>query len=401
MDTIIYLSNYALCAKYLDKFTQYNKIQIVMNDDSNNISKKHFNQTIVVNSYDITEYEKIIHEISELHNIKALIVPDEDYITIGGHLRSKFNIPGLQREQSILARDKSLMKDVIRVNGIKTCFSKIARKTTDFFDFCDKYDYPIIVKPIDGAGSANTYKLSNVEDLNNYLSNHVEDIIPVQLEQFIIGREFHCDSIVKEGQVIFSSVGEYLFNCLDVVQNEMPCSSIVYPEKDKNEPLVERIKEMNTKVINALGIDNSVCHAEMFLSPDGQLYFGEIGARVGGGQVLPPCIKNTHGVDLLSALVDLELDSLSLDIKTNSSVYTGMICFRTKEGIVKEISSVEDFTGTKGLVSVRIFYKPEDHMESMNDTMTRSGFIILEDDNYEALRKRLISVYNSFHLQVF
>lgn len=101
----------------------------------------------------------------------------------------------------------------------------------------------------------------------------------------------------------------------------------------------------------ALGINHSVTHAELFLTPEGEVVFGEIGARIGGSHVMPPCIKNTHGVDFFEAVTDLEVGIYEFKQQETSHKFTGMICFPSRAGVIQHISGIEDYADIPGIVS--------------------------------------------------
>lgn len=401
MNTLVYLSDYPHCFEPLRNYPHIHKILIVEKGTTTAQQQTYFDEIHTVSSmHRLDEFEAIFANLLTTRTIQAVIVPDEDYVAIGGYLRSKFNIPGLNEQQTRNVRDKFVMKELVRAHGIKCCQSVTINEPDTLPGPIADIGYPVIVKPVDGAGTAHTYRLDSHADMENYLQAYRDQWRPIVLEPFIEGREFHCDSIIVDGEVVFSSVGEYLFNCLDVVNKKGPLGMIIHPASADKIPHVQSIKEMNAQVIKALGITKAVCHSEMFLQPSGQLYFGEIGARVGGGQIIPPCVKNSYGFDLLQTLVDLEMGEWKLELHEKPGVYTGVVCFPSRRGIVRNISKPDDFCDFPGIIEVRIFNKPGDQLMDMNNTMTRTGLAVAEGDSLEQVRERLMRVYAAFVLEV-
>lgn len=339
-----------------------------------------------------------IEDITKTHKIVALLTPGENAIEIGGEIRSIFGIQGLQRNQAEAVRNKWIMKQMLLQRGIRTAYAAIASGAKDYYEFVEQHDFPIIVKPLNGYGTINTFKISNYNELKNYIDKkqiNSKDL----LEEFIEGAEFHCDSIVYKGEVVFSSVSQYLYNCLDIATQNKPPASITFPE-NLNYKYVELIKDINKKAISALGINNSVTHAELFVTSEGEVVFGEIGARIGGAQVMPPCIKNTHGIDLFDAISELELGVFQLNQKPTENKYTGMICFPSRAGIIEEISGIEDYSDIEGIIDFNVSYKVGQEVSDVKDTMTRSGFAIVEGDSFESLSKTLLDMYDRFVINV-
>ncbi|PWW02862.1 ATP-grasp domain-containing protein [Paenibacillus cellulosilyticus] len=401
MNTLVYLSDYPHCFEPLLNYRDIHKVLIVEEGTTTEQQHLYFDEIHTVSSMlRLDEFEAIFTNLASLGTIQAIIVPDEDYVAIGGYLRSKFNIPGLNEQQTRNVRDKFVMKELVRAAGINGCYSVSIQDPDELPEHIVHIGYPVIVKPVDGAGTAHTYRLNSQADLDNYLQSYRKQWRQIVVEPFIEGKEFHCDSIIVDGEVVFSSVGEYLFNCLDVVNKKGPLGMIIYPASADSIPHIRAIKEMNTQVVKTLGITKSVCHSEMFLQPSGKLYFGEIGARVGGGQIIPPCVRNSYGFDLLQTLVDLEMGQWKLELQEKPGVYTGVICFPSRQGIVRNISKPDDFRDFPGIIQARIFNKPGDQLNDMTNTMTRTGLAVAEGDCLEQVRERLMNVYSAFVLEV-
>lgn len=399
MDTLIYVSDYRLCFERLKAYKDLFKIIVVDNKYKahGEIPSGYFDEIRIIDDvFNFKEYDQIFQE----RNIKYILSPGEDVITVGGYLRSKYNIRGLTREQAESVRNKFLMKEIVRKNGIRTCKTRIARCREDFGQFVEDVGYPIIVKPLSGYATINTFKITNNDELDSYIYKYFSAESQILMEEFITGRELHCDSIVSNGEIVFSSVGEYLYNCLDIATNGKPCASVIYPGQCENVSYVGEIKKMNQRVIESLGITNSVCHMEVFLMEDGNLCFGEIAARIGGGDIIPPCIRNSYGVDIINALVDLELDNFCLKNIKSSGPYTGFICFPSFAGTVRSISTEDDFKHIDGLVQLNISYKVGQGVKAAKDTATRAGFAIVEGYDIYELKNKLLDIYDSFILEI-
>jgi hypothetical protein len=407
MGTIVYISDFRLphvlnFVKPLRRFAQHRKVLIIEKEKLENVAvlSEHFDQIHYIDTLDsLDQIKSLVAHIMRTEQIVALLTPGENAIEIGGEIRSTFGIGGLQRNQAVAVRNKWIMKEMLRQRGVRTSAAAIALHPDDYRRFVDAHGLPLIIKPVSGFASINTFKISSEEELRDYLVNHRRDGQSDLLEEFIRGVEFHCDSIVCGGAVAFASVSQYLFNCLEIARNGAPPGSITYPD-DSQFPHLEALRDINRRAIAALGINNSVTHAELFLTDAGEIVFGEVGARIGGAQVIPPCVKNTHGVDLFDAVSDLELGTFQLRHAPRAGIYTGMICFPTRAGTIQRISTARDFSHVEGIVDFNVAYKLGQKVGDVNDTMTRSGFAIVEARSFEPLRQALIDLYNGFVIDV-
>ncbi|WP_427127857.1 ATP-grasp domain-containing protein (plasmid) [Priestia megaterium] len=405
METLIYISDFRLPNRLefiapLKKYGQLKKILLIEKqyEAYGAIPEGIFDEIIpILDVTDRVNIYPIVRDIQKKNNIIAILTPGENAIETGGYLRSKLGIQGMQQNQSEAVRNKWIMKEMVRQRNVQTCRSAIATSSADYDRFVKQVGYPIIVKPLSGFASINTFKISSAEELYYYLNTYRKVNQSDLLEEFIHGKEFHCDSIVHNGKVVFSSVSQYLYNCIDIARENKPPASITFPISDDSN-FIKQIKEVNEQVISALGINNSVCHGEYFLTSAGEVVFGEIGARIGGADVMPPCIKNTHGIDFFDAVIDLELKNFQLVQTETDQKYTGMICLPSKEGTVKEISSVKDFADVSGIVDFNVYYSVDQQVNGVNDTMTRAGFAIVEGENFDDLKDKLLGIYNRFNI---
>ena len=79
--------------------------------------------------------------------------------------------------------------------------------------------YPLIVKPIAGAGSADTYRVDSAQELADVLPllRHVPE---VSVEEFIDGEEFTYDTVCAGGSILFENIMWYRPRPLQMTMHE-------------------------------------------------------------------------------------------------------------------------------------------------------------------------------------
>lgn len=371
---------------------------------SHRIIEETFDEVIVAE--DITDKEElnsIIREILKKHYIKAIYGTFEASVEMAGYLRDKFHIQGIGEEQAITVRNKYVMKQCVKNTDIRVAQVEKIKSADDIKAFIQDIGYPIVIKPIDGAGTVNTYKISNDSQLEDFLKK--EDIaVTIKegtyiVEEFISGEEYHVDSVVVNGKVEFDSIGKYLYNCIDTINTTSALGSIIFPSVCKDNVLLDRIREVNSKVVRCLNILNSICHMEVFVQEDGTIVFSEIAVRVGGGPLIGTCIRNSYGVDIYKGFLEVELGEYAQE-KLDTKIYSGFVAFPTKKGIITKISTLEEYKEYPGLLSIKLFNKVGDQVHAKDNTADRTGYIILQSDNYDELKSLLEKAYCDFTLEV-
>ncbi len=115
---------------------------------------------------------------------------------------------------------------------------------------------------------------------------------PVQVEQFVRGREHTCETVSIAGTTRWRSGTRYFPTPLEVLENQWMQYCVLLPAAADDGPW-QTFAPVNEAALQALfaGADAaaSTCltHMEWFLADDGSLVVGEVGARPPGVQIMP------------------------------------------------------------------------------------------------------------------
>ena len=110
----------------------------------------------------------------------------EVMVLTAARLRERFGVPGMSVDTVTGFRDKQIMKERVAAAGIRVPRSQRVRTVGEARAAAERIGYPLILKPIAGAGSADTYKVENRKELERALTNmlHVGE---ASCEEFIDG----------------------------------------------------------------------------------------------------------------------------------------------------------------------------------------------------------------------
>jgi len=219
----------------------------------------------------------------------------EPFMVMAARIREMLGLPGMTVQQTIPFRDKEAMKRVLDQHGIRTP-KHVSTTTIDGVRQAAKnIGFPICVKPIAGAGSADTYRVDS--------DQHLEQIIPllghvpeVSVEEFIEADEFTFDTICVDGQIRFFNICAYRPRPL-MGRTHQWISQQTIAVRDPDDPYLDSGKTMGFEVIKALGFRDGFTHMEWYRKADGEAVFGEIGAR-------PP---GANTVDLMNYANDFDI----------------------------------------------------------------------------------------------
>lgn len=89
----------------------------------------------------------------------------EDQIEFAAKLREKYKVAGQNLQSALEFRNKYTMTKKAQDSGLDVPKFVQVNNVYDLIKASKKLGYPFIIKPIDGMGSMNTYKISNFDNL--------------------------------------------------------------------------------------------------------------------------------------------------------------------------------------------------------------------------------------------
>ncbi|KAB0686476.1 ATP-grasp domain-containing protein [Burkholderia territorii] len=245
---------------------------------------------------DVNDYAQLLDAVAAIAHrvgpVDRLIALSEFTLEVAARVRAELGIPGHTPDDVARYRDKVRMKEVLAEAGIAVPRFARCTGTQSTLAFADAIGYPLILKPVDGAASIGVVRIDDRTSLAAKLAD-VQTFSRYEIEEFIAGDIYHVDGFVDaQGSVPFQAVSRYINSCLDFAESQ-PLGSVLV----QHSALRERIERFSAACIAALDLTLTPFHLELFVRPDGELVFLEVGARVGGSEV-PHLINKVFGVNL-------------------------------------------------------------------------------------------------------
>jgi len=242
--------------------------------------------------------DRVRHEVAvsgvRMDRVECLWEPA---MVLAARIREALGLPGLNVEQTIPFRDKERMKQVLDAAGIRTPWHRRAWTADQVREAAAEVGFPLIVKPIAGAGSTDTYRVDDREGLERVLPA-LRGVPEVSVEEFIDGREFTFDTICADGRILYENVSFYRPRPIEEKKHEwISPSSTCLRDLDAEE--LSGGRRMGRAVLQALGFRTGFSHMEWYLKPGGEVVFGEIGARPPGARLVE-AMNYASDIDLFS-----------------------------------------------------------------------------------------------------
>ncbi len=200
---------------------------------------------------------------------------NEYWLRRDAHLRTEFHITtGPQEADMDKIKLKSAMKAYYAKAGLSAARYILVQGWEDAKAFIDKVGYPVVVKPDNGVGANNTYRLESDADLQNFL-NVKDDNIYI-MEELVRGHVETYDAILdSKGQPIYEAGNVTPLNLIDVVNKQGEC--LYYIRKE----LLPEVREAGLKTIEVFDVKSRFVHLEFFVLDEDQEGLGKKGQVLG------------------------------------------------------------------------------------------------------------------------
>jgi biotin carboxylase len=162
---------------------------------------------------------------------------------------------------------------------------------------------PWVLKPRQEASAIGIKKIHSGDELWPILAELGDKQSNYLVEKFLPGDVYHVDSIVSEGQILFANVSKYGKPPMNVAHGGVFTTFTVHRGSEEDAGL----RDINRDLIAALGLLRGVSHAEFIRAhADGQFYFLECAARVGGAYI-NEMVEAATGINLWREWARIEI----------------------------------------------------------------------------------------------
>ena len=229
---------------------------------------------------DITFAVSYLAREREIDRIVAL----DDYdVETGAALREHLRLPGMGTSQARFFRDKLAMRTQAYHSGVPVPEFTAVVNYPRLSAFMARVPPPWVLKPRGEASSMGIKLVHHAEEVWQALRELGDRQSFFLLERFVAGDVFHVDSVVWDGEICLAAVHRYGLPPMAVYHGGGVFASTTMPHGSADEQALHAI---NRATVAAMGMRRGVTHAEFIRgADDGQFYFLEIAARVGGAGI--------------------------------------------------------------------------------------------------------------------
>ena len=312
-------------------------------------------------------------------------------VVTAAYVAEQLNLPHSGTYKSILIlQNKHLFRKYLEDNGFNVPKSKGYSNYTDALNDKDYFTWPIIVKPVDSAGSKGVTRVDSIEELEKAVEFALNNSLSKQIiiEEFIKkqGCSSDTDCFSVNGELKFVSFSAQRFD--ENAANPYTPSAYSWPSTMTE--LQE--KELSNDIQRLLGLLNmrtSIYNIETRVGKNGKTYIMEVSPR-GGGNRLAEMLRFATGVDMIENAVRASIgdEIIGIEQKPYNGHWAEIILHSEKEGKFERLE-IEKGIKEKNLFQEDLWVEKGDKVNSFNGANDAIGTLVLKFETIEELENAL------------
>ena len=344
-----------------------------------------------------TDKETIL-KIAEKEKVSGILAYASDPAApTAAYVAEKLGLPGNPYESVNTLCNKDKFRKFLADNGFNTPTAiGYADKNTALKDV-DKFELPVIIKPVDSSGSKGATVLRSWEDFDKALGfafsfsrGHrviVEEFIEKK-HQYLIGG----DLFINNGKIVVWG----LLNChRDSNVNPLVPVGKSYPLLIGKEDELAVHKTLQ-KMIDCLGIKFGSVNVELVVDKNNKVWPIDIGPRA-GGNMIPDLLGMIFDIDLVEKAV---LTAMGEDVNIKETVGRGYFATHnlhsTKSGKYKTIEFSKELD--KYIVRKNLYKNIGDDVEYFDNASKALGIIFMKFSSLEEMENILADINNKYDI---
>jgi hypothetical protein len=260
--------------------------------------------------------------LARTHHIERIVPLDDFDLELAAYLREHLRVSGLGESETRLFRDKLAMRMQARESGLPIPDFTPVIHHGRLNEWTSRVPTPWVLKPRLLAGAMGIRKVHSSEELWGYLDQFGDQQSFYLLERFLPGDIYHVDSMVCDGEIRFAQASKYGRPPLEVSHGGGIFTTRLLERGSAEEGM---LLDLNARVLQSFGMRRGVSHTEYIRAhEDGQFYFLETSARVGGAHIAD-LVEAATGVNLWRKWARLEVCEGTVEAQRTKQDYGGLL----------------------------------------------------------------------------
>lgn len=306
-----------------------------------NIAHKYSDEYVNVSIIDKEAVLKVARE-KEIDGIMSFGV--DPGVVSASYVQEQMGLPSFGPYESVvILQNKDKFREFLADNGFNVPWAYSFSSVDGALDSRKLFNYPLIVKPTDSAGSKGCTRVNFEADLQSALEYAMKYSISKHLivEEFIEKRgcSSDTDSYAQDGKLKFVSYSSQHFDVNAI--NPYTPAAYSWPSTFTQEEEAYLTSEIQ-RLITLLKLKTAVFNIEVRVGTNGKPYIMELTPR-GGGNRLCEMLRYATGVDMITAITRAMVgdEPEVIEQRPYNGHWAEIILHADKDGIFQELQIAE------------------------------------------------------------
>lgn len=339
----------------------------------------------------IIDKEAVMKEAQRLQIDGIMSFACDPGVVAASYVQNKMGLPSFGPFESVeILQNKDKFRAFLTKHGFNVPKARGFSSMDEALADLDWYEYPVIVKPTDAAGSKGVTRVDNVEQLKAAVGYASDKSISghIIIEDFIekVGCSSDTDSMSVDGKLVFTSFCAQRFD-LNAINPYTPAAyswpSTFTPEQEAY------LKSEIQRLITLLGLKTVVYNIETRIGTNGKPYIMELTPR-GGGNRLCEMLRYATGVDMITAITRAMVGDHILEPieqKPYNGHWAEIILHTDKDGLFDHLEINKDLPAE--VVEEDLWVKRGDKVNSFLGANDAIGTLVLKFQTAEELEEAI------------
>jgi len=328
----------------------------------------------------IIDKEAVLRAAKELNIDGILSHAVDPGVVSAAYVAEKMGLPfQCSYEAACILQDKSRFRKFLFENGFNCPNAKGYDNVDDALKDVDFFNWPVIVKPVDSAGSKGVTKVEDKSKLKDAIEfalseSHNGHFI---VEDFLEKQGFSAgsESFVVDGKLLYNGFYDQYFD--RNAMNPYTPSAEVWPSSMEKK-YQDEIKSELQRLFTLLGVSTGLFNVECRVCTNGKAYLMEVSPRAGGNR-LAEMLNYAADVNINEAETrkSIGLPIINMHEPTYKGHFAILVLHSEKEGRFKSVEIEKSFK-ENNVIEEEIRLSVGDKVRSFSGANAAIGTIFLK-----------------------
>ena len=342
---------------------------------------------------DIVDKEKVLRVAEKIKIDGIVSFACDPGVVSAAYVAERMGLPfQCSYESTSILQDKGKFRKFLLENGFNSPIAESYDSEEDSTKDLDRFKFPVIVKPVDSAGSKGVTKIDEIDSkggLDNLKAAiRIATSVSVSgryiIEEYLKFKGYHssADLFSIDGKLAFVAYSDQIFD--DCAENPYTPAKIIWPSSMEYKYQDELTKETQ-RLFDLLGMRTGIYNIETCVDVKGKPYLMEVSPR-GGGCKIAEIQEMAYGVKLIENEVRkaVGLPLVPFNAHSCEGSWCEFVIHSNREGIYRGLD-VDEMIRSNHLKTIAMAVNNGDVVHSFTGANMALGDMFLKYDSREDL----------------